>query len=337
MTTPTLVQPATTTTSPRSAWSARARSHGIVGVLAGLVLLVTVLQPAFVAPGNLANILSQWAPVGVMAIGMTFVVITGGFDLSVGSIYAVCGVTAAALGSTQAPVVAYLAALAVGAVAGLVNGVVTTVLQVNPFIATLGTSFVFSGIALVITDNRPFTVDFAPFAVLGSGRIAGIPWSGLLLVVLMLLAGAVLAYTAYGQSVYAVGGNREASRLAGLRVTGIAVSAYVVSGLCAGLGGVIAASQLSYAQANVSSDLVFNVLTVVVVGGTSLTGGVGAMWRTAVGLAILATLQNGFNLLHVDPYYQGIIKGLIIIAALALDSGVRGRLRSMSRGTRRAR
>ncbi|MEV6503091.1 ABC transporter permease [Streptomyces sp. NPDC048504] len=310
-------------------WLARAQSYGIVFVALALISLVTALQPEFIAPGNIANILSQWAPVGVMAIGMTYVVITGGFDLSAGSVYAVSGVTAAALGSTQAPVVAFLAAFAVGIAAGLVNGVVITVLKVNAFIATLGSSLVFSGIGLVITDNQPFVVDFPPFRILGAGRVAGIPYSGILLVTLLLIAGAALAYTAYGQSVYAVGGNPEASRLAGLRVTWTPVSAYVISGFCAALGGAIATSQLSYAQANASSDLVFNVLTVVVVGGTSLAGGVGAIWRTAVGLAILATLQNGFNLLHINSYYQGIIKGAIIIGALALD----GRL-SLSRSRR---
>jgi ribose transport system permease protein len=133
----------------------------------------------------------------------------------------------------------------------------------------------------------------------------------------MVVGGLVLAYTAWGHAIYAVGGNAEASRLAGIRVGATITSAYALSGLCAGIAGVITASQLSSAQANLNPNLVFDVLTVVIVGGTSLAGGRGAIWRTAVGVAILATLQNGFNLLDIDSYFQNIIKGVIIIAALA--------------------
>ena len=191
-----------------------------------------------------------------------------------------------------------------------------TGLKVNPFIATLGSSLVISGLTLVLTGNRAMVVDFAPFQELGSGRFLGIPYSGMLLIALMVAAGCILAFTPFGQSIYAVGGNREASRLAGIRTSGIVGSTYAISGLCAGIAGVVTASQLSSAQPNLDPNLVFNVLTVVIVGGTSLVGGKGAIWRTAVGVGILATLQNGFNLLDIDAYYQNIIKGIIIIAAL---------------------
>lgn len=295
----------------------RARSGGVVIALAALVIVVALAQPNFLAYGNLMNILSQWAPVAIMGVGMTYVVITGGFDLSVASIYSLSAVVAAALGRTQAPIVAFAVALLVGLLAGVLNGAVVTLLKVNPFIATLGSSLVLSGVALVMTGNRPFVVDFPPFAVLGTGRLAGIPYSGMLAIALMVIGGLALAYSAYGHSVYAVGGNAEASRLAGIRVNAVTSSAYAVSGLCAGVAGVITASQLSSAQANLNPNLVFDVLTVVIVGGTSLAGGRGAIWRTAVGVGILATLQNGFNLLDIDPYFQNIIKGAIIIAALA--------------------
>ncbi|WP_158862044.1 ABC transporter permease [Leifsonia sp. AG29] len=308
-----------------SALIGRLRSAGVAVALLVLVVVVAVAQPNFLAYGNVTNILSQWAPVAIMGVGMTYVVITGGFDLSVASIYSLSAVVAAAVGRTQAPIVAFALALVVGLVAGLLNGAVVTVLRVNPFIATLGSSLVLSGIALVLTGNRPFVVDFAPFGTLGTGRLAGIPYSGLLAIGLMILGGLVLAYTAYGHSVYAVGGNSEASRLAGIRVGAVTASTYAVSGFCAGVAGVITASQLSSAQANLNPNLVFDVLTVVIVGGTSLSGGRGAIWRTAVGVGILATLQNGFNLLDIDPYFQNIIKGVIIIAALASVRVVRRR------------
>ncbi|TFC19733.1 ABC transporter permease [Cryobacterium algoritolerans] len=293
------------------------RSYGIVGALALLVAAITIAQPGFLAYGNLMNILSQWAPVAIMGIGMTYVVITGGFDLSVGAIYSLCAVTAAAIGRTEAPVVAFTVAILAGMIAGAANGFVVTGLRVNPFIATLGTSLIISGVTLVLTGNAAFVVDFEPFTVLGSGRLLGVPYSGMLMVALMIVAGFVLSYTPFGQSIYAVGGNAEASRLAGIRTSLVTGSSYAISGLAAGIAGVITASQLSSAQPNLNPNLVFDVLTVVIVGGTSLTGGRGAIWRTAIGVAILATLQNGFNLLDVDAYYQNIIKGVIIIAALA--------------------
>ncbi|MEF2977309.1 ABC transporter permease [Subtercola sp. YIM 133946] len=293
------------------------RSYGIVVALVILVGAITVAQPGFLAYGNLMNILSQWAPVGIMGIGMTYVVITGGFDLSVAAIYSLCAVVAAALGRSEPPLLAFAVALLVGLVVGIANGFVVTGLRVNPFIATLGMSLIISGVTLVLTGNIAFVVNFEPFTVLGTGRMLGIPFSGMLLIVLMVVAGLILAYTPYGQAIYAVGGNTEASRLAGIRTSFTTASSYALSGLCAAIAGIITASQLSSAQPSTNQNLVFDVLTVVIVGGTSLTGGRGAIWRTAVGVAILATLQNGFNLLDIDAYYQNIIKGLIIIAALA--------------------
>lgn len=314
--------------------AAALRRYGIVVALVVLVAVIAIAQPGFLAGGNLMNILSQWAPVGIMGIGMTYVVITGGFDLSVGAIYSLCAVVAAALGQTQAPVVAFAAALAVGLLVGAVNGFVVTGLRVNPFIATLGMSLVIGGATLVLTGNVAFVVDFEPFRVLGTGRLLGIPFSGMLLILLLVVAGLVLAYTPFGQSIYAVGGNTEASRLAGIRTGLVTASSYAISGLCAGIAGIITASQLGSAQPSTNPNLVFDVLTVVIVGGTSLSGGRGAIWRTAVGIAILATLQNGFNLLDIDAYYQNIIKGLIIIAALAtVDWRVLARRFGRTRGT----
>jgi ribose transport system permease protein len=263
------------------------------------------------------NILGQWAPVAIMGIGMTYVVLTGGFDLSVGATYALAAVVAAAVGQTQSPFVAFSAAILAGAAVGVLNGAVVTGLKVNPFIATLGTSLIVAGVTLVITSNRAFIVDFAPFAALGRERFLGVPYSGLLVIALMVIAGLVLAYTSYGQQVYAVGGNAEASRLSGIRTNAVVSSTYVIAGVTAGIAGVVTASRLSSAQASLAGNIVFDVLTVVIVGGTLLGGGTGAIWRTAVGVGILATLQNGFNLLDIDAYYQDIIKGVIIILALA--------------------
>ncbi len=290
--------------------------YGVVLALIVLVIIVALLQPAFLSLGNVSNVMAQWAPVAIMGIGMTYVVLTGGFDLSMAATYALAAVVAATLGQTLPPTLAFAGAIVVAGLVGLLNGVIVTLLRVNPFIATLGSSLIITGVALLLTGNRPIQVVFEPFTVLGRGSFVGVPLSALLMIALFLIGGLILAFTRYGHDIYAVGGNREAARLSGIRADWTVASAYLVAGICAGIAGTITASRLSSAQAGLSGQLVFDVLTVVIVGGTTLAGGKGSMWRTAVGVAILATLQNGFNLLDIDAYYQNIIKGLIIIAAL---------------------
>jgi ribose transport system permease protein len=298
------------------------RVYGIILTLVLLLAVVTIGNPAFISQQNVFNMASQWAPAGIMAVGMTFVILTGGFDLSVASAYSLCAVVAAYVGQSHAPSVAFAAAIAVGLVFGLANGFLVAVVRINPFITTVGSGFIINGVALVMTQNAAFLVDNEDFAILGAGRWHGVPYSGMLLVIFLVVFGFVLARTIYGEAIYAVGGNYEASRLSGIRVRAVVASAYVLMGGCVGLAGSIAASQLSSAQANLDPGIIFDVLTIVVVGGTSLSGGSGAMWRTAVGLGIIATISNGFVLLDISPYYQSIIKGSIIVAALALDTGL---------------
>jgi ribose transport system permease protein len=257
-----------------------------------------------------------------MAVGMTFVILTGGFDLSIASGYSLSAVVAAYLGQIQPPPVAFGAAILIGLIFGLCNGLLVAVVRINPFITTVGSGFIINGVSLVMTKNAAFAVSNDDFSNLGAGRLYGIPYSGMLLVLFLLVFGFILARTIYGEAIYSVGGNYEASRLSGIRVRAVVASAYVLLGGCVGLAGSIAASQLSSAQANLDPGIIFDVLTIVVVGGTSLSGGVGAMWRTAVGLGIIATISNGFVLLDISPYYQSIIKGMIIVSALALDTGL---------------
>jgi ribose transport system permease protein len=298
------------------------RVYGIILTLILLLTVVTIGNPAFISQQNIFNMASQWAPAGIMAVGMTFVILTGGFDLSVASAYSLCAVVAAYVGQGHSPWIAFAAAIAVGLLFGLANGILVAVVRINPFITTVGSGFIINGVALVMTQNAAFLVDNDAFGILGAGRWHGVPYSGMLLVTFFIIFGFVLARTIYGEAIYAVGGNYEASRLSGIRVRAVIASAYVLMGGCVGLAGSIAASQLSSAQANLDPGIIFDVLTIVVVGGTSLSGGSGAMWRTAVGLGIIATISNGFVLLDISPYYQSIIKGSIIVAALALDTGL---------------
>ena len=295
------------------------RTYGILVAFVILVVVVSIGNPAFLSQGNIFNMLSQWAPAGIMAVGMTYVILTGGFDLSVASGYSLCAVVAAGVGQMTDPAFAFLAAIAAGFVVGLLNAVLVVGVNINPFITTVGTGFILGGVTYVVTKNAAFVVPDMAFGDLGAGRWHGFPYSGMMLLGFLLIGGLVLAKTVYGEAIYAVGGNREASRLSGIRVRSVIGSTYVLSGVCMGVAGMITASQLNSAQANLDPVIIFDVLTIVVVGGTSLAGGFGSMWRTAVGLGIIATISNGFVLLDISVFYQDIIKGSIIVGALALD------------------
>jgi ribose transport system permease protein len=285
------------------------RTYGIVLAFVVLVAVVAALSPGFATRTNIFNLSSQWAAAGILAVAMTFVILAGGFDLSIASGFSLCAVTAAAVGRTEDPAVAFLAALAVGLAIGLVNGILVEGAKINPFVTTVGTGFILNGIALVATGNIAYVVDDPGFGTIGAGRWHGFPYSGMILIVCLVAGGLVLARTVYA----------EASRLSGIRVSTTVGSTYVLSGLAMGVAGIIAASELSSAQANINPNIVFDVITIVVVGGTSLGGGAGSMWRTAVGLGIIATISNAFSLANVNPFYQDIVKGCIIVGALALD------------------
>jgi len=316
------VKPAAQSRAVRYA-GAIARQHAITIVGVVLVIAVAIGNPAFLSFFNIANMLSQWAPAGLMAIGMTYVIIAGGFDLSLSAGYSFCAVVAALVAQDHVPAIAFLAALVAGGFIGLVNAVLIARFEVNPFITTVGTGFIFTGATFVMTGNAAFTVSDPAFGLLGSGRAYGVPYSGMLLIASLAVAAFVLARTIFGHVVYAVGGNPEASRLSGLRVPLIVGAAYVLLGVLTGVAGFISASQLSSAQANMDPNVLFDVMTIVIVGGTPLGGGVGSIGKTIVGLVIIATISNGFVLLDISPFYQNIIKGVLIVGALVLDSSLK--------------
>jgi ribose transport system permease protein len=285
-----------------------------------LVVAVSVGNPNFISSKNILNMFAQWAPAGIIAAGMTYVALAGGFDLSVAAQYSFTAVVAAVVGQSLDPMIAFAAAVMAAICFGSINGCLIAAVKLNPYIATVGSGFMLNGLALLLTNNAAISVDNPNFSLLGNGKIHGIPYSGLLLIGIYVLLEGVLRRTTYGESIYGVGGNYEASWLSGLPVRFITGSTYVVFAACCGLAGGITASQLQSAQANIDPGIIFDVLTIVVVGGTSLAGGSGAVWRTAVGLGIIATMSNGFVLLGVSPYYQDLIKGAIIVVALALNT-----------------
>ncbi len=299
--------------------------YGMVGVLLVLLVVAVILYPGFLAPANLRDLLNQNSAVGIIAVGMTLILLTGGFDLSVGATFALSGTVFAGVSLSQGVLVGTLAGLGAGLAAGLVNGVLVALLNVNPFVATLGSSSAISGLAFIYSNSAPFIVEETEFRNLGIARVAGIPLPVVILVVTFVVGWFLVHRTTYGRSIFAVGGNREAARLSGMPVAWLVMSTYVITGLLAGLAGMISASRLGVGQADVGSTIALDVIAVVVIGGTSLLGGEGAIWRSVVGLLILATLTNVFFSLNVDQNWQLIAKGTIIVGAVALDAYLRRR------------
>jgi ribose transport system permease protein len=304
---------------------------GMIWALIILVIVARAVYPTFLSIDNLRNMMSQNAPVAIIAVGMTLVIVCGGFDLSVGSVYALGAVTFATFSTRSSPIVSVLAALLVGCIAGLINALIITRLRVNPFVATLATSAGFLGVAYVASHNNPVNVA-SGFDTLGVGKIAGLPISGLIAIVVFILGAVALARTILGQNIYAVGGSAEAARLAGLRVQLVRGSTYVIVGSLSGLAGAIDCSKLGVAQADTGQELPLVAITVVILGGTALLGGEGAMWRTLIGLLIVATLTNLFDSLAINTSVQLIVQCVVLILAVSFDQLAR----SASAGRRKS-
>lgn len=295
----------------------------MVAVLAIVLVGASALYPRFWAPANLLNLLAQNAPLGIMAVGMTFAMIAGGFDLSVGAVYSAGAVSLASFGQHLPVAAALPVTLLIGAALGALNGAVVTRLQVNPFIATLGSGFVYGGLAFILTGSTPVIVHDPAFQVLGQGAVAGVPISIIVAAVVFAVGGVVLARTVYGQTVYAVGGNAEAARLAGIRVRTVQASTYILVGVLAALAGAMLASRIGVGQADVGSDITLQVIAVVVIGGTSLFGGEGSIARTLVGLLILSVIQNVADSLGWDSNVENVTTGVIVVVAVAVDAAIR--------------
>jgi len=306
--------------------SDRLRTTGIALPFAALFIALSVTSSSFLTKVNLLNILDQQSAVLIIAAAGTLVLVAGGIDLSVGAVYALAGVTAAELGSRTSPVVAILLGVAVGLAVGLVNGLVVTRLRINALIATLAMSFVVSGMATLITHgNLVVLFEHPEFGDLARTQIFTVRSSIWIALVAVVVIGVLLARSTAGRYMYAAGGNAEAARLAGVRVDAIRVLTFMISGGAAGLAGVIDASRVLSAQSSSGDALAFTVLAGIVVGGTSILGGEGAVWRTFLGVLFIALIGNGYDLLGLDPLYEQITLGLILLAAVAIDAWARRR------------
>lgn len=287
-----------------------------------IILIISILEPRFLATSNLLNVLRQVSMNALIAFGMTFVILTGGIDLSVGSILALTGaVTAGMMASGMDPILAMLIGLLLGAVLGAINGIIIAKGKVAPFIATLATMTIYRGLTLVYTEGRPISGlgDNMAFQMLGKGYFLGIP----IPVVTMLISFAILYFilkkTTFGRRVFAVGGNEEASILSGINADRIKIYVYALVGLLAGLASLILTSRLNSAQPTAGEMFELDAIAAVVLGGTSLTGGRGWIVGTLIGALIIGVLNNGLNLIGVSSFFQQVVKGAVILLAVLLD------------------
>lgn len=319
---------------------------GPVIALVLLSLYLTSATPFFMTEGNVANVTRRTAVTAIFAIGQTFVILTGGIDLSVGAIGALAASIAAVVmtqqinifGVTIGPVdfgVGLIIALGVGLLAGLINGLIITRGRIPDFICTLGTLEAFRGIALLITGGLPVPSHLTatelrgylpePMITMGSGDVAGIPIAAVIALALALLAWVVLRYTALGRSIYAVGGNREAARVSGINVDRTKIAVYVMSGLMAAIAGFLLAGRLNSANALMAGEENLNSIAAVVIGGTNLFGGEGGVFGSIIGALTMGVLNNGLNLLNVSAFYQRIVQGAVIIIVVLFDQWRRRR------------
>jgi ribose transport system permease protein len=327
-----LQQPAAAEPAPRTPprallGAAYERSKGFGGALLALIAMcvyLTATQPFFLTRNNIFNVLSGNSALILTAIGLTFVVLAAGFDLSLGAIYASAGyVTYRVVHAGLPPLVALLAGVLTGILlGGVVNGILIGKVRLNFFVVTLGTTSLFGGALSVVTNGQSAAVPEPPGSLLyylGNGTIATIPFPAVLCVVFVLIAAYVLRFTSFGRAVYAVGGNPEAARLAGINVSAVLVCVYGIGGLMAAVAGLVDMSRLASASPTAGSSLALTAGAAVLLGGTSFFGGIGGVGGTIIGALLIAVLQNGLGLIGVSAFWQGVVTGGVLIAAVVLD------------------
>ena len=340
MSTSTLAKSQTNSAS-RDWWRAFMRKYAIVLIFIAMFIAMALLSDAFLSPRNLLNIVRQISVVGLIAIGVTMVIITTGIDLSSGSVLALSAVIVASLAQQpdwhdakfpglQLPVlVPIVVALLVGAACGWVNGALIAGFRIPPFIATLGMMTIARGFALIYS-NRPVSGLTDTFNYIGQGEIfkimpvqgqpdMGIPIPILILVGVAIAAHIMLNNTRFGRHIYAIGGNEQAARISGLNVGRIKIGVYTIAGLLAGLAGLVLTSRIGSGQAGLGVGYELDAIASAVIGGVSLSGGIGTIWGTMVGALIIGVLNNGLDLLNVSAYWQTIVKGSIIVVAVIID------------------
>ena len=291
--------------------------------LIGLMMVITFINPNFLTANNLLNLLLQVTANGFIAFGMTFVILTGGIDLSVGSILALSSALTAGLIAAGIPVpFAILLAVCMGGIFGMLNGLLVAYGKLAPFIVTLASMTIFRGATLVFTNGNPLTQGLGYsflFQFLGQGYVVGIPFPVILMFLVFLILYVVLHKTAFGKSVYALGGNEKAAYISGVKLSKVKIIIYTISGIMASVSGLIITSRLSSAQPTAGTSYEMDAIAAVVLGGTSLSGGKGRILGTLIGALIIGVLNNGLNIIGVSAFWQQVVKGVVILIAVLLD------------------
>lgn len=301
-------------------------NYGIVWISLLLFLLLAVTTPNFLSTDNFRNILDQQSIVLIVAAFVTMVLISGNFDISIGAIYTLVPLLALRVFDASNSIILYIGVgLVAGMAAGLINGVIVAKGRINSFIATLGTALVFFGLSYLVTGGTILRLSDLDVRALVTTRIFGLTSSTWIAIGALIIAWVLLERTRFGRYLFAIGGNRDAARLAGVPVDRVVMIVFALVGVSAGIAGTMNTARTFTAQASDDFSLVFTVIAAVVVGGTSIAGGFGAIWRTIVGVFFIAMLGNGFNLNGIDPVIQRIIEGVVILAAVGLDAWSRSR------------
>jgi ribose/xylose/arabinose/galactoside ABC-type transport system permease subunit len=287
-----------------------------------LIILASIVAPSFASPTNIFNVLRQIIPLGMLALGMTFVILTGGIDLSVGSVMTllvalVCGIMNF---HDSMIIVAILSVCAIGVVIGLLNGLAVTMVGMPPFIVTLGGLAIYQGLALLYTTGYPMAGTTEAFRFITVGKIGPAPICIFIFVAAVVICQVTLKRSVFGRRIFAAGGNPEASRLAGIPIKRIVIGAYMVCGLLTGIGSVVLASRMGVADPLAGQGFELDAIAAVVIGGTPLSGGIGSIGGTVVGVLIMGIINNLLNLLNVNAFLQKVVKGLIIVIAVGVYS-----------------
>lgn len=296
------------------------RGNGLLFVLAILVLYFSTASEFFFTTRNILLIGATASALGIMAVAQTFLIISGGVDLSVGATLALTGVCIGLMHESGVNLwVASLVGLGIGVVVGAVNGFLAVTMGINPLIVSLGTLSVVSGLAVQLSNSRTLIISDDAFDFVGSGKILGIPFPLVLFSIVALSGHLVQRYTPIGRSIFAIGGNEQAARISGIRVARVQICLYVISGASAAVAGVVIASQLNAGSPTVGANFLLSVVTAVILGGTSLAGGIGGIRGTVIAVFVLQVLQNGFALVGYSSAMQTISLGVVLVLAVLLD------------------
>ena len=296
------------------------RQYGIVFAFVAVFATLSILTEAFATRRNILNVLDQASQVGLASLGATVTIIGGGFDLSIGSVYAATGAAAAFIAKAGYPELGLLGGMLLGLLLGTMNGLIITKFRVNSFVATLATGLIIRGMAYVLTNGLLIQIRDERFAVIGRGYILDVKVPVYFFFGFAIVVWFLLSRTTFGRYVFAIGGNEEAARLSGVRTDLVRTLTFSISGLAAGIAGVIGASRISTGQANVGEAITLSAIAAVVIGGTSILGGEGAVWRTILGVLLLQLISNGMNILNIPPFYQVIVQGAVILFAVTVDA-----------------